>query len=278
MGCAITLTHFGVIMIGSRSTSDRIISNDRLPEPITTDARNSSTGTPVSSAAVSVTVQAVNPGSPPPAGQWKLDGALNGITPDATASGNDATLSGGYSFVPGKIGNAIQLIPSTGAALTKTAPFVSTQSFSVAAWVNLTQTSGNQGFICQPAAQGSTFYLELAIPKNNKLVFDFDVFTADSPTAADAIAVGTTAPVAGNWYHIVGVYDAVARKALLYVNGVLEGQVAASPSFANTRGLAFGYSKWLGGRLDGTDARIDDVRAYGIALTAAQVQALFQGN
>jgi len=198
--------------------------------------------------------------------------------PDATASGNDATLSGGYSFVPGKIGNAIQFVPSTGAALTKTAPFVSTQSFSVAAWVNLTQTSGNQGFICQPAAQGSTFYLELAIPKNNKLVFDFDVFTADSPTAADAIAVGTTAPVAGNWYHIVGVYDAVARKALLYVNGVLEGQVAASPSFANSGGLAFGYSKWLGGRLDGTDARIDDVRAYGIALTAAQVQALFQGN
>ena len=42
MGCAITLTHLGVIMIGSRSTSDRIISNDRLPEPITTDARNSS--------------------------------------------------------------------------------------------------------------------------------------------------------------------------------------------------------------------------------------------
>ena len=46
MGCAFTLTHLGVIMIGSRSTSDRIISNDRLPEPITTDARNSSTGTP----------------------------------------------------------------------------------------------------------------------------------------------------------------------------------------------------------------------------------------
>jgi len=35
----------GQIMIGSRSTSVRIISKDRLPEPITTDARNSTTGT-----------------------------------------------------------------------------------------------------------------------------------------------------------------------------------------------------------------------------------------
>ncbi len=46
MGCAITRTHLGVIMTGSRSTSERIISNDRLPEPITIEARNSSTGTP----------------------------------------------------------------------------------------------------------------------------------------------------------------------------------------------------------------------------------------
>ena len=33
-------------MTGSRSTSERIISKDRLPEPMTIEARNSSTGTP----------------------------------------------------------------------------------------------------------------------------------------------------------------------------------------------------------------------------------------
>lgn len=46
IGCAGTLTHFGVIIIGRRFTSERIISNERLPGPISTDARNSSTGTP----------------------------------------------------------------------------------------------------------------------------------------------------------------------------------------------------------------------------------------
>jgi hypothetical protein len=33
-------------MTGSRSTRARIISNDRLPEPMTIDARNSMVGTP----------------------------------------------------------------------------------------------------------------------------------------------------------------------------------------------------------------------------------------
>jgi hypothetical protein len=46
MGCASTFTQLGVIMMGSRSTNARIISKERLPEPMTIDARNSSTGTP----------------------------------------------------------------------------------------------------------------------------------------------------------------------------------------------------------------------------------------
>ena len=46
MGCVGVVTHRGQTIIGSRSTSARIISNDRLPAPMTIDARNSTTGTP----------------------------------------------------------------------------------------------------------------------------------------------------------------------------------------------------------------------------------------
>ncbi len=48
MGWAFTATQRGVIITGSFSTSARIISNDRLPEPRTIEARNSTTGTPPS--------------------------------------------------------------------------------------------------------------------------------------------------------------------------------------------------------------------------------------
>ena len=47
IGCASVETHRGQIMTGNRSTSARISSNDRLPDPMTTDARNSTTGTPL---------------------------------------------------------------------------------------------------------------------------------------------------------------------------------------------------------------------------------------
>ena len=46
MGCAVTRTQRGVTITGSRSTNARIISNDKLPEPMMMDARNSITGTP----------------------------------------------------------------------------------------------------------------------------------------------------------------------------------------------------------------------------------------
>ena len=46
IGCASSSTQRGVIMTGSRSTSERIISNDRLPEPSTMDARSSITAAP----------------------------------------------------------------------------------------------------------------------------------------------------------------------------------------------------------------------------------------
>ena len=240
----------------------------------------SSAGLSTTSQPVSITVQASvpSPSSPAPSAQWNLDGSTSGITPDATGRGNSATLSGGYSFVTGKIGKAIQFNGTTGGALTKQAPFDPTQSFSIAAWVNPAQTSAFQGFISQPATTGSTFYLEIGINAGGKLHFDFDLPPQDSPNASDSIAVSNTVPVAGTWYHLVGVYDAVNRQVLLYVNGALESSVPANGSFANTGGLAFGYSKWLGGRVEGSTARIDDVRAYKTALTADQVQLLYQGK
>ena len=46
MGCAGVATHFGQTMTGSRSTRARINSNERLPEPMMIEARNSITCTP----------------------------------------------------------------------------------------------------------------------------------------------------------------------------------------------------------------------------------------
>ena len=57
IGCDSVETHRGQIMTGNRSTSARISSNDRLPDPITTDARNSTTGTPLSRSTCPVSIR-----------------------------------------------------------------------------------------------------------------------------------------------------------------------------------------------------------------------------
>jgi hypothetical protein len=46
IGCAATDTQAGQIITGKRSTRARIISKERLPEPMTMEARNSMTSTP----------------------------------------------------------------------------------------------------------------------------------------------------------------------------------------------------------------------------------------
>ena len=46
IGCALTRTQRGVTITGSFSTSDRTISNEALPEPMTIDALSSIVGTP----------------------------------------------------------------------------------------------------------------------------------------------------------------------------------------------------------------------------------------
>ena len=103
-----------------------------------------------------------------------------------------------------------------------------------------------------------------------------DMYPSDSTASADYWAESTTKPVANTWYHIAGVYDATAQQVRIYVNGVLEKQVAApTGSFANSSPLVFGYAKWAGNRADGNNARIDDVRAFGTALTTAEIQSVF---
>ena len=73
------------------------------------------------------------------------------------------------------------------------------------------------------------------------------------------------------WVHVVGVYDGVAVH--IYVNGVDRGSAAQTgniisyqqPLFVGAHGLPGEFAKGV----------IDEVRVYSGALSAAQVQALY---
>lgn len=86
-------------------------------------------------------------------------------------------------------------------------------------------------------------------------------------------AVGTTVPTEGVWYHVVGVYDGSNMR--LYMNGIEEG---IEPESGNLLADAAGVTA-IGSRGGDTEflkAKIDDVRIYNRALTAAEVKQLYK--
>ncbi|MBL8236867.1 MAG: hypothetical protein JNM66_05580, partial [Bryobacterales bacterium] len=227
-------------------------------------------------APVTITVTAA-PTGPVAVGRWPLDAVTGGLTSDSSGNNNHGVVSGTYNLAAGTIGQAIQLNPVNGGVVTQRGVIDPTRSYTVSLWVKLNQTTGTQTFVSLPGNTVSTFYLQLGGWLHGGFVMD--VYPSDSTAVEDYAAASTTIPIANQWYHIAGVYDAAAKQVRMYVNGRLEGQVPApGGSFANTGSLAFGFAKYGGARSDGNDARLDDVRVFNSALTASEVLTVFNAR
>ena len=86
---------------------------------------------------------------------------------------------------------------------------------------------------------------------------------------------------AGEWTHLVGVYDAQRHQILLYVDGVLQGtpvsRVAAGIPVTPWHAagvLTVGRARWQSGPVDWYTGAVDDVHVFQGALTSAAVAAL----
>jgi hypothetical protein len=98
-----------------------------------------------------------------------------------------------------------------------------------------------------------------------------------SDGAASRVATGTTALVAGRWYHCAMVWDDTANTISIYLNGVLEAQTGggAFTVAAGTEALLVNaarnnvqsYANWLGS--------ITEVSVHSAVLTATQIRAIY---
>jgi hypothetical protein len=79
---------------------------------------------------------------------------------------------------------------------------------------------------------------------------------------------GTTTLLTGKWYHVAATWDGTT--SLVY----LDGYADSSPRTVSGTLPLDTRSLYMGGRIDGTDlvtGKLDDVRLYNYALTAAEV-------
>jgi Concanavalin A-like lectin/glucanases superfamily len=203
-----------------------------------------------------------------PAADWALDETGNGaVAADSSPNGFDATLHGGASWSDGQDGGALHLDGTTGYASTA-GPVVDTmKSFSISAWVRLTDKSVNRVVAAQVGANTGAMALYYSTAYD-RWVFNRTTSDVASPTYIRAIS--TTVPmIDGRWVHLAGVYDAEAQQVRLYVNGVLEATTAFTAPWSATGamyiGRALSASQYWAGDLD-------EVRVYDRILLPGELQ------
>jgi len=146
-----------------------------------------------------------------------------------------------------------------------------TKSYTVAAWVKLKDVNGYQTFVSEDGDFQSAFFLQLrGDSRQFSFTTPYDFFTLPQS--------GFT-PVVGVWYHLAGVYDAVAQSSSLYVNGVLADRIFNVAPRAASGNTGIGRGWFNNSRVDFNNAAIDDVRFYGSALSAPRILQIAQiGN
>ncbi|HEY3181372.1 MAG TPA: LamG-like jellyroll fold domain-containing protein [Gaiellaceae bacterium] len=191
---------------------------------------------------------------------YSFDEGSGTTAADASGNGNTGTLSGAAWTTAGRNGGALSF---DGAAdyvtVVDSASLDLTTAATVEAWVNPVAGTGWRAIVAKERNGGGFPYgLE-----TNAGVPDAFVKAGAAATAA------ATAPVAASaWTHLALAYDGVAVR--LYVNGALAASQAASGTLAQSADpLRIGgdvtWAEWFQGR-------IDDVRVYSRALTAAELQ------
>jgi alpha-L-arabinofuranosidase len=188
-----------------------------------------------------------------------------GTTAADSVDDHPANLLGGAGWTTGIVGpHALNLPGTPGSYADIASPVLdTTQSFTVAAWVKLNNTDGYQTFVSEDTNVQAAFFLQL---RGDSHQFSFTV-----PYDFFVLPQSGFTPVAGQWYHLAGVYDANAHSATLYVNGLLADQIFFVNAAAATGHSSVGRGQFGGNPVDFVNGAIDDVRFYQAALTGAQV-------
>ena len=269
VGASTTITYS--VMVNTPDNGDRSLTGTVVSP---TAGSTCPDGSPAATCAVAVPVlvpalvinNAVGGAAPSALGHWTFDEGT-GRTAATTAGTQPAVLYGGLGWTTNaQQGVSALAMNGQDSADTASAVLNTTASYSVSAWVKLANVNGYQTVVSQDGSSGSAFYLGL---RGDTGRFAFARLNRDAPDAAPAFPSASTAPVAGVWYQLTGVYDAAAGTQSLYVNGQLQQTTGAPPGWSSTGSLTIGAAKFNGGRVDYVSGSIDDVYAYQGVLTGS---------
>ena len=214
-------------------------------------------------------------------GWWQFAEGSGTTTADSSGNGNTMTLFNGVSWVAGKIGN--YAISANGTNQYGAVPAINltgTSTVTVAFWANRTYSTTVESVMLED----STNY--------NNSTTGFGFFPDDTTCRGIQVAVHGNVgysvncysqPSSGVWHHLAIIYDktqAGSNQTALYIDGVLQTPTSNLVTAQNTN--SFGDNPLYLFSRDGSQyfnaGEVDDLRIYDQALTAAQIEQLYQAG
>ena len=203
-------------------------------------------------------------------GSWRFEGDAT----DASPYGNDGELAGGATFGAGPSGQAVALGGDGYVEVPHSASLDLAGPMTVQIWLKSTGSQAESLFLVADKSHGFTdttgWYLQ-GTSWNGKLTFGF----------GDGIGWGgVTSPEAvldSEWHQVVGTWD--GAEICLYLDGEQSGcEARTGPIGTNDRPVRIGAA-WGGGELERWfSGAVDDFALWNVALTPAEVSALFGGT
>lgn len=207
-------------------------------------------------------------------GMWSFNGPdISGTTAyDRSGQGNNGTLTNGPKPVIGKVGQGLSFATLNNYVNVGATIFSSNAPFTISAWVNPSVVNNNNMRIFDVANAGDGFWLGMDQTTGNK--FNINLYNGTGTNINS-----TTVAVVNRWYHVVATYNGTV--GYIYVNGVLENSATDGYNGGGTRYMFIGGTGGTGSGNHGAygddwNGKIDEVRVYNRALTAAEITSLYQ--
>ena len=220
-------------------------------------------------------VTVANTAPPPPTGLvagYGMNEGSGSTTADASGHGITGTLTNGPTWADGKFGRAVGFDGANDYIdLGNPSALRITGSMTISAWINSAVFPGDDAAIVSKRGGAVGFQLDTTIDRGPRTIG----FKLTSASGGAMFRYGATAMQTNTWYHVAGVYNAATRTVDVYLNGQLDnasldGTITASQQDSPLN-VAIGRRPGSSGfEFNG---RIDDVRIYDRALTAAEIQA-----
>ncbi|MBU2666333.1 LamG domain-containing protein [Actinoplanes bogorensis] len=178
--------------------------------------------------------------------------------PGAVSRSSALTTQSGASLVAGREGSAFWAGTNLGYIMGPNTQLNTASSFTVSAWVKLTDTTVDKTFFSANYGAGTVVSLGY-VQSTNRWTMGVLSGLTTYPINSDV----TTPVVTNQWVHLVGVHDDFNNLLRLYVDGVPQATVpfALTPATANGPTVV-GAKQQLGIVTDTWSGYVDDLRLY----------------